>query len=520
FVLAYSYFDNGISFLRKKHWEEHYALSLELFDLAANCALTNRDSVSFKLLSAQVIAHGRSYDDKLNVMYFISCALASTIKLPESIEKGLDILAKLGIQLRGNESSMEVCVQQTKDILSGYTDEEILNTRRMTDPTMIKAMKFLGKLELGMSQIMPKSAPHVMQQIIYLSLDHGMSPVSPIGFVHLGSYMAKLGDISGGYHYVKLAYSLLDKVGSRESAGEVIFIGTHVRAYVEPLQATLQYHDEGYAAAMASGDIMQAALNILMRNSIFHFAGVKLQKLHDRNVEVAQFLRERKMLIFMIQLQFLQRTTFKLMGTDEKPKKESAEEKKILATNNSVRTSHYFERAYISFIFRSYDDSKHYTEKYLGCIVNTWANLLYAHAFHAFYIGLISFWLARKSGEGQQWHERGRRSKLALKKWAESSQWTFENKWYLLEAEEAYCNKDFDAAKLFYEKAISSAKQHKFVHEEALACELAAYFYVEIRDTEKAMEYFLLAHEKYHEWGAFGKCDSLSKFVKLLFTAA
>eukprot|EP00986_Skeletonema_menzelii_P005910 scaffold2232_cov136-Skeletonema_menzelii.AAC.1 len=67
----------------------------------------------------------------------------------------------------------------------------------------------------------------------------------------------------------------------------------------------------------------------------------------------------------------------------------------------------------------------------------------------------------KKSREGQQWHERGRRSKLALKKWAEYSQWTFENKWYLLEADEAYCNKDFDAAKLFYEKAISSAKQHK-----------------------------------------------------------
>jgi len=54
----------------------------------------------------------------------------------------------------------------------------------------------------------------------------------------------------------------------------------------------------------------------------------------------------------------------------------------------------------------------------------------------------------------------------------------------------------------------------QFVHEEALACELAGYFYVELRDTEKAMEYFLLAHEKYHEWGAFGKCESLYKFVE------
>ncbi len=57
------------------------------------------------------------------------------------------------------------------------------------------------------------------------------------------------------------------------------------------------------------------------------------------------------------------------------------------------------------------------------------------------------------------------------------------------------------------------------MHEEALAYELAAYFYVELRDAGKAREYFFLAHEKYHEWGAFGKCDSLSKFIDVTFGA-
>jgi hypothetical protein len=46
------------------------------------------------------------------------------------------------------------------------------------------------------------------------------------------------------------------------------------------------------------------------------------------------------------------------------------------------------------------------------------------------------------------------------------------------------------------------------VHEEALACELAAYFYLEAGENEKATQYLLLAHEKYHEWGAVGKCNS------------
>jgi hypothetical protein len=49
---------------------------------------------------------------------------------------------------------------------------------------------------------------------------------------------------------------------------------------------------------------------------------------------------------------------------------------------------------------------------------------------------------------------------------------------------------------------------------------MAAYFYLEIGDTEKAMHYFLLAHGKYQEWGALGKCNSLFKFVETTFTSA
>jgi tetratricopeptide (TPR) repeat protein len=326
---------------------------------------------------------------------------------------------------------------------------------------MIMAMKFLGKLVTGMTQIMPKSVPYVTERIIQLSLHHGMSPVSPIGFVHFGSCVAKLGDISGGYHYVKLALSLLDEVGSRECAGEVILVGTQVVAYVEPLQAALECHNKGYAAAMASGDVYLAAANFMLSCGSSFVAGVNLQNMQEKYDEAIKFFEERKMVIFMVQLQYVQHSIFKLTGKDEEPKYVSAVEQNILATNNSVRTTYYYQKTYISFTFRSYDGTKENIEKYLACIDNTWANLVLYHAFHAFYIGLISFWLARKSRGKQQWHERGNKSKLALKQWAESSRWNFENKWYLLEAEESYCNDDFHTAKAYYEKAIASAKDHK-----------------------------------------------------------
>ncbi|KAL7491484.1 hypothetical protein ACHAWT_001521, partial [Skeletonema menzelii] len=512
FEAAYSYFDNGITFLRKKHWEEHYALSLELFNLAANCALSNGDFISLKLLSQQVMRQAQSFEDKLNVMYCITNSLAYSSKIPEAIEKSLDILSRLGIELRGRESSVEVCVKETKDMLSAYTYDELLNMRRMTDSTMIMAM---NKLMLAMGQIMPKSAPHVAQQIIQLSLSHGMSPASPLGFAHFGSYAANLGDIRGGYNYVKLARSLMDKSGSRENAGEIICLHTQVVSYLEPLQATLEYHDEGYAAAMAAGDIIQASVNIYTGFiSTFH-AGVKLQKIREKGDEVIKFMQERKVVVFLIPVQCMQNSVLKLIGIDEEPKDNDAENESILAKNINAKAAHYLQnlrKEILGPIWCSHTLSVNFA---LVSFHSGWpeAQMIGSNgSFREFCIGLVSFWVARSSNDREQWYERGKKSKLALRKWAETSQWTFENKWFLLEAEEAFCNSNFDEAKLYYEKAVTSAQNHKFVHEEALACELAAYFYLEIGDAINAAEYCLRAHERYQEWGAIGKCTSLFEY--------
>ena len=306
---------------------------------------------------------------------------------------------------------------------------------------------------------MPKLTPHVAFKIIQLSLTHGMSPVSPIGFAYYGSYLAKQWNISEGYHYAKLALSLLDRVGSRENAGEVIFVSTQVRLYVEPLQAALEYHNQGYAAAMASGDSHLAVINLFAFIANNFFAGANLQRMQELYTNSIHFSEERKQLIMGVQAKVVQRTVSKLIGTDEEPEY-SSEERDILASNDSVSRSHHYQTAYVSFIFRSYDDTIENIEKYFGFQETTWGNLFFVHAVHAFYAGLVSFWVARKSKE-QRWYQRGYRSKLALQKWADSSQWTFENKWFLLEAEESFCNNDFEAAKLYYKKAVTSAKSHK-----------------------------------------------------------
>ena len=128
--------------------------------------------------------------------------------------------------------------------------------------------------------------------------------------------------------------------------------------------------------------------------------------------------------------------------------------------------------------------------------------------------GLASFWIYRQTND-PVWAERGRESKLAMNRWAETaSQHNFQHKAYLLEAEEAFCNHNHELAKSLYEKAVSTARKHHFINEEALACELAGHFFFQIEEMDMAIQYFLQAHEKYHEWGAVAKSSMLFEFVQ------
>mmetsp|Transcript_31345 Transcript_31345/g.57361 ORF Transcript_31345/g.57361 Transcript_31345/m.57361 type:complete len:122 (+) Transcript_31345:2-367(+) len=88
-----------------------------------------------------------------------------------------------------------------------------------------------------------------------------------------------------------------------------------------------------------------------------------------------------------------------------------------------------------------------------------------------------------------------------------------------MEAEEAFCDDDIQSAEYFYEKASSSAREHRFIHEEALAHELAGHFFLEKGRKDAAVEHFMKAHEKYHEWGAVTKSNSLFEYARVLLSA-
>ena len=97
-----------------------------------------------------------------------------------------------------------------------------------------------------------------------------------------------------------------------------------------------------------------------------------------------------------------------------------------------------------------------------------------------------------------------------MKLWNEQgSSWNFKQKLLLMEAEQQYSCGNLQLASVKYDDAIKFSRLHKFVNDEALACEIAARFYSEIGELTASMKYFRLARKKYTEWGALGKVHLL-----------
>eukprot|EP01083_Nonionella_stella_P224470 799006_1 len=96
------------------------------------------------------------------------------------------------------------------------------------------------------------------------------------------------------------------------------------------------------------------------------------------------------------------------------------------------------------------------------------------------------------------------------------SKWNFENKSKLVQAELYYLDGDLESAEIAYNSSIMSAREHKFINEEALACELYGTFFVENGMVSKGTVQLNLALDKYKKWGAMKKANELQKFIDLV----
>ena len=133
-----------------------------------------------------------------------------------------------------------------------------------------------------------------------------------------------------------------------------------------------------------------------------------------------------------------------------------------------------------------------------------------------FFEGLVSFHFARQTG-GEEYRRKGEAALIFMRNWAKHSQWNFEDKYLILEAEKMYLSGCHDDASQLYKDAIRSAHDHKLIHEEAIASELAGDFFYERSCPQKSLALFKHSIKCYKEWGALAVARRVESSMHIRF---
>ncbi|KAL3799295.1 hypothetical protein HJC23_013020 [Cyclotella cryptica] len=439
--------------------------------------------------------------------------------LSEALEKGCDILSRIGDHIPRNPSNEDLDhhIRKTQSLIRGITENDILNYSHMTDTNKLDAMRFLAQLEIITVMVKPTLHPFVTLKMVRLTILHGLSPVSPIGFVYFGSLLAKRGNIKAGHQFTLLAKALLEKLDARDVAGEVICVATEVQFFLEPVQAASNFFAvQGEPAAMRGGNIHWACMNRLHYCCTMFWTCSNLAVVSEMFAEASQFMREQHHRTSLLFLLPIQKIILTLIGSEA----ETLADNELLRSIQENKNPRHLMMFSFHVMYRSFllDNNviDEYALKYYQFHRSSWF-LFFGDAVQTFFVGLVAFQSYRETCKSI-WLEKGETCIADMKLWAkQGASWNFRHKLLLLEAEELYSKGSFENAQVSYMNAITLAKSHKFMNDEALACELAAMFYLGTGNVASSLDHFRLAQEKYHKWGAFAKADRLLAFIHITF---
>jgi len=529
YAAAMVYLQTGINLLRDNCWENQYKLTLNLYVATAESAYLNGDIDLMEQMASQVLQNAQTILDKVKIYEIQISARTAQNKMLEAIAVGRNALLQLGVEFptEPDEALISKALQTLKSQLQGRQIEELVDLPVMTNSQTQAAMQMLGMLPgpilMGKSGLLPL----LSSTMVSLSLSFGNAPESSVGYALHGMMLCGfLGEVETGYGFGRLALSLLDRLNSRELKPIILILfGAFIQHHKEAMRAVISTLKDGYIAGMEAGDFGNAGFNINFYFNTNFFSGVELNTCEPEIGSYSGVMAEAKQYSAQDSLDMMWQTMKNLRETVSQPDCliGTAYDETVMIPkhhqNNQLAgiATIYIYKLLLAYIFSNYTAALDYiaqAKPYLMAV----SGGVHLPIFH-FYAALTHLALFPTHPEIEQ---AGILAEVqiyqtTLKQWANYTPINYLHKWYLVEAERYRVLGNKAEAINLYDRAISGAKENKFLHEEALANELAAKFYWEWSKEKLAQTYMIEAYYCYVQWGATAKVRDLeTRYPQLL----
>ncbi|GAB1544540.1 AAA family ATPase [Scytonema sp. NUACC21] len=519
YAAATKYLAIGRELLAADSWLNNYNLTLALYETAAEAAYLSGDFEQAERLIEIILKQAKTLLEKIETYEIKIQMYAAQNQMQNALSTGLQILDMLGISLIQNPPIH-------------LTIKEFYNLPEMTDPHKLAAMNILTQIEAPAYHANPGILPFIAFTMVHLSINNGNSPPASFGYGIYGVVLCIIGDYESGYQFGQLALEMSNKFDNKDFKNKVYnLFNCFIRHWKENASKTIEPFREIVKIALETGDLEYASYASFNYCHNIFLIGKPLDYVNQQLEQYLGLLRKMKQEFQLQATQIWGQLVLNLIGEAleiQQLRGKRFDETNILSnpqqTNPMLLFSIYFAKSLVAYLFGDYaaaSKNASMAEKYEQAM-----SVLFPVTQNPFYysLALLAQCSPIESIECSQTKQKTEENlkKVAInqekmKVWAENAPMNFQHKYDLVEAEKArVLEQNWQAAEL-YDRAIAGAQENKYLHEEALANELAATFYMNAGKEKIAKTYMLDAYYAYSLWGAKAKVEDLEKrYTKFL----
>jgi PAS domain S-box-containing protein len=524
YTSALMYFTAGTSLLVDDSWEQ---LHERMFSLELNRAECEFLTGQLAAAEARLIRLSSRAANAVELAAVTSVRVDLYTTLDQSdraVAVCLEYLKHIGIEWSPHPTREEGRREydRIRSQLGSRSIEELIELPLMSDPASLATLDVLTKVLHPALFTDVNLLSLAICRAVNLTLERGNSDASCLAYAWLGQVAGPhFCDYKAAFQFGRLGYELVDKRGLRRfQARTYMIFGHHVMPWAKHVLAGRGLLQRTFEAANTVGDLCCAAYSCANLNSNLLATGDPLPDVQLEAENGLTFARNARfgLVVDLIttQLRFIRTLrgltskfgSFDYEEFDQLQFERHLEGNALLAITEFWYWVRKLQACFLAGDYASAVDASLRAQRLLWSVPSNFETVDY-HYYAA--LSLASSWDSASSTEKQQAFDAQAAHQRQLEVWAENCPENFENRAALVSAEIARIEDRVLDAEQLYEKAIRSAHLNGFIHNEALANELAARFYAARGFDKIADAYLRDARYCYLRWGADGKVKQLDR---------
>ncbi|RQR27406.1 GAF domain-containing protein [Burkholderia sp. Bp9142] len=507
---ALSFLASAQSLLGPHAWAQHYGLASRIGILRSGLLLATGETAQAAIAIDALMARTRTPADRAEAHRLKAAQLTVESRYRQAVDVALAGLALLGVELPAEpvEADLAAACDAVQEALGGRAIHALVDLPVMTDTRVEATMALLTALEAAM--FYPSGGLMLLHfaTMVRLTLQHGVTAASVQGLAWYGVSIAQHHDAyDDGFAFAQVALALVDRHGFERYRSATLIALDQVSVWTRPLSYALECARDAKAAGNASAELRWMCYSCNHIVSDLLSMGEALPAIRDeidplleiargaRYDDIVDLVSTQSEFVDALQLGFDRPIgTWRTRASTRTPMS-------VLQFWTDVLAGQ------AAFIFGDADAARASLDAAAPFAWSTPAHIMQSD-FQLFGV------LAGIASDGgatppDRLLERFAPQRARVAAWSDRNPATFRNKLALIDAEFARVRGEHVVAMQQYEASASLAAERGFVHEQALAHELAARHAASLGLSGPARHQLRLAHACYRRWGATGKTQAM-----------